>query len=86
MDETYVRSSASGIACTAQSTATVTPLPSCCAPRERDDAAARAFFERAVDLHGVLEKITIDKSGANTAAITSIHADSGLCVKMRQSK
>ena len=45
---------------------------------KRDHAASRAFFERAIDLHGVPEKITIDKSGANTAAITSIHADSGL--------
>jgi putative transposase len=53
---------------------------------KRDHAAARAFFERAIDLHGVPEKITIDKSGANTAAITSIHADSGLCIEMRQSK
>ena len=42
---------------------------------KRDQAAARAFFERAIDLHGVPEKITIDKSGANTAAITSIQAD-----------
>ena len=32
------------------------------------------------------EKITIDKSGANTAAITSIKADSGLPIEMRQSK
>ena len=53
---------------------------------KRDHAAARAFFERAMDLHGVPEKITIDKSGANTAAITSIQADSGLAIEMRQSK
>ena len=53
---------------------------------KRDHAAARAFFERAIDLHGVPEKITIDKSGANTAAITSIQADSGLPIEMRQSK
>ena len=39
-----------------------------------------------MDLHGVPEKITIDKSGANTAAITSIQADSGLPIEMRQSK
>ncbi len=32
------------------------------------------------------EKITIDKSGANTAAIVSIQADSGLPIDMRQSK
>ena len=36
---------------------------------KRDHAAARAFFERAIDLHGVPDKITIDKSGSNTAAI-----------------
>jgi len=53
---------------------------------KRDHAAARAFFERAIDLHGVPEKITIDKSGANTAAITGIQADSGLPIEMRQSK
>ena len=39
-----------------------------------------------MDLHGVPEKITIDKSGANTAAIRSIQADSGLPIEMRQSK
>ena len=53
---------------------------------KRDHAAARAFFERAIDLHGVPEKITIDKSGSNTAAIASIQADSGLAIEMRQSK
>jgi putative transposase len=53
---------------------------------KRDQAAARAFFERAIGLHGVAEKINIDKSGANTAAITSIQAHSGLPIMMRQSK
>jgi putative transposase len=53
---------------------------------KRDQAAARAFFERAIGLHGVPDKITIDKSGANTAAITGIQADSGLPIEMRQSK
>jgi putative transposase len=52
----------------------------------RDEAAARRFLERAIDLHGVPEKITIDKSGANTAAITSVQADSGLPIELRQSK
>ena len=53
---------------------------------KRDHSAARAFLERAIDLHGVPEKITIDKSGANTAAIVSIQADSGLPIELRQSK
>ena len=34
--------------------------------------AARRFFERAIELHGVPETITIDKSGANTAAVGGI--------------
>ena len=45
---------------------------------KRDCAAARRFLERAIDLHGVPEKIAIDKSGANTAAIKSIQTDSGV--------
>jgi putative transposase len=53
---------------------------------KRDHAAARAFFERAIDLHGMPEKITTDKSGSNTAAIASTQADSDLCIEMRQSK
>jgi transposase-like protein len=52
----------------------------------RDHAAARAFFEPAIGLHGVSEKISIDKSGANTAASVSIHADRGLLIETRQSK
>jgi hypothetical protein len=35
----------------------------------RDVAAARRFFGRAIDRHDVPEKITIDKSDANTAAV-----------------
>ena len=53
---------------------------------KRDHAAARAFFERAMGLHGVPEKIIIDKSGANTAAIVSVQADSGVTLELRQSK
>ena len=52
----------------------------------RDEAAARRFLERAIDLHGVPEKITVDKSGANTAAILSVKTDSGLPIELRQSK
>ena len=52
----------------------------------RDVAAARQFFKGAIDLHGVPEKITIDKSGSNTAAIQSIRVDSGVDIELRQSK
>jgi transposase-like protein len=47
---------------------------------KRDKAAARRFLERAINLHDSPEKITIDKSGANTAAIESVRADT--CVDM----
>ena len=52
----------------------------------RDLAAARRFFARAIDLHDVPEKITIDKSGANTAAVRGIIVDSGAPIELRQSK
>jgi putative transposase len=52
----------------------------------RDHAAARRFFERAIGLHAIPEKITIDKSGANTAAVHSIIADSSVEIALRQSK
>ena len=53
---------------------------------KRDHAVARAFFERAIGWHDVPEKITIDKSAANTAAIVSMQVDSGLPIKMRRSR
>jgi transposase-like protein len=52
----------------------------------RDEAAARRFFEKAINLHDAPEKITIDKSGANTAAVRGLMADSGLAIELRQSK
>ena len=39
-----------------------------------------------MDLHGVPEKIAIDKSGANTAAIKSIQTACGADLEMRQIK
>jgi len=52
----------------------------------RDEAAARRFFERAMAQHDVPEKITVDKSGANTAAVRGLIADSGVTIELRQSK
>jgi putative transposase len=52
----------------------------------RDKAAARRFLERAIGLHDVPQKITIDKSGANTAAIHSVNEDAGIDMELRQSK
>ncbi len=51
-----------------------------------DYAAARRFFERAIELHGVPETITIGKSGPNKAAIEGMRADSGAEIGLRQSK
>ena len=42
--------------------------------------------KRAIDLHGLPEKITIDKSGANTAVIKSVNGDAGLDIELQQSK
>ena len=53
---------------------------------KRDLAAAQRFLERAINLHDVPEKITIDKSGANTAAIESVKADACVDILMRQCK
>jgi putative transposase len=53
---------------------------------KRDCAAARRFLEQAIGLDGVPEKITIDKSGANTAAIQSVKDDCGADIELRQSK
>ena len=40
----------------------------------RDRAAALRFFDKAMKANGVPEKVTIDKSGANKAAIDGINA------------
>ena len=46
----------------------------------------RRFFERAIELHGVPQTITVDKSGANKAATKGPRADSGADIGLRQSK
>jgi putative transposase len=51
-----------------------------------DEAAARRFFERAIDQHGLRKTITIDKSGANTAAICGYNADHKTAINLRQCK
>jgi transposase-like protein len=52
----------------------------------RDVTAARRFFERAIELHDVPVSVTIDKSGANTAAVRGLIAESGATIELRQSK
>ena len=53
---------------------------------QRDKAAARRFLEQAIALHGEPHKITIDHSGANTAAIENYHADHHTDIELRQCK
>ena len=52
---------------------------------KRDRAAARGFLG-SIGLHGLPDKITIDKSGANTAAIESVIADTGAPLPLHQSQ
>ena len=53
---------------------------------QRDRAAARRFLEKAVRPHGLPEKITIDKSAANTAAIESYNSEHGAPIEIRPVK
>ncbi len=52
----------------------------------RDCAAARRFLERAAALHGKPEKITIDGSAANKAAIVGYNADRETGIQLHQAK
>ena len=42
---------------------------------KRDKAASQRYLERAINLYGIPEKVSIDKSGGNTAAIPSVNTD-----------
>ena len=53
---------------------------------KRDKAAAQHYLVVAINLHGSPEKISIDKSGANTPAIQSVIVDACLDIELRQSK
>jgi putative transposase len=51
-----------------------------------DLAAANRFLECAINRHCEPEKITIDRSGANAAAIDSYNAEHAVDIDMRQCK
>ena len=53
---------------------------------KRDRKAALRFLRKASGHHGIPTKITIDKSGANTAAIESYNANHGAQIEIRQVK
>ena len=52
----------------------------------RDKKAAQRFFKKAVGQHGLPEKVTIDKSGANTAALEALQEETGQSIEIRQIK
>ena len=52
----------------------------------RDKAAAQRFFDKAMKANGVPEKIAMDKSGANKAAIDGINAGRETPIVVRQVK
>jgi putative transposase len=52
----------------------------------RDKKAALRFFKKAVRQHGLPEKVTIDKSGANTAAIEALREETSQEIEIRQIK
>ena len=52
----------------------------------RDKAAALRFFDKAMKASGIPEKVTLDKSGANKAAMDEINARGETPIIMRQVK
>ena len=52
----------------------------------RDRDAAEAFLHKAIRTQGLPEKITIDKSGSNTAAITHYNQTHKTAIVIRHSK
>ena len=53
---------------------------------KRDKAAARRFFEKAIGQNGSPETVTIDKSGANLAALSAVNVEREMPIKVRQVK
>jgi transposase-like protein len=53
---------------------------------KRDKAAAMAFFKKAMRANGDPEKVTMDKSGANKAAMDEINKGRELPIEIRQNK
>ncbi len=54
--------------------------------KERDEQAAKRFLIKAIRRHGVPEKITIDGSAANEAAIKSYNEEHGTTIEIRKIK
>jgi transposase-like protein len=52
----------------------------------RDKVAARRYFEKAIEHNGEPETVTIDKSGANLAALDALNAEREAPIRIRQIK
>jgi transposase-like protein len=52
----------------------------------RDKAAARSYFEKAINQNGEPETVTIDKSGSNLAALNALNQDRKKPIRIRQKK
>ena len=52
----------------------------------RDKAAVRRYFEKAIAQNGEPETVTVDRSGANLAALEALNADRATPIKVRQNK
>ena len=53
---------------------------------KRDMKAAKGFLTKAIGRNGTPEKINIDKSGANAAAIVNYNAEHGTTIEIRKNK
>src|SRR6266849_8424254 len=53
---------------------------------QRDEASARRFLKKAIRRHGAPEKITIDGSAANEAAIKRYNEEHGTAIEIRKVK
>jgi transposase-like protein len=53
---------------------------------QRDKAAARRFFEKAIAQHGQPDTMTIDGSASNLAALHDVNAERATPITIRQVK
>jgi putative transposase len=52
----------------------------------RDKQAALRFFRKAIRQQGLPDKVTIDKSGSNKAALDALQEETGQTIEIRQCK
>jgi putative transposase len=85
MDETYIRVKGQGYSlyrAVDKAGQTIDVLLT----KHRDEQAAKRFLTKAIRRHGVPEKITIDGSEANAAAIRNYNKEHGTAIIIRQVK